>query len=482
MGCAASTASAIETMQAKAGDTKHAAQRTLLQRNERKQDEKLIGISIDPKMVEHKERLRAFRNAVDAAAEAYRHWSSHTTDGLLLPSLSVLARRADADVPAGGGNAATKVQYASAHCAALTKLQMQSRAQFGKLAQAEFHAALREAKAGLDEILEYEKAAIAAKALEDDSLKPKPKATTTAETIAAANEKVATLRSSASERAATAAAAVETRVAEAFRLLVAGYEKPVDGARTMLDDESIGELFKAYQPKYATTTAAGAIGSIGLSSNAATKSKTDEGQEVNRAIVWAQESVKNCTIAKAQLNTFAQKGLHTLFGPRNEDEVLDALKAAFGGAAAKGAPKPAAAFADACATFTKQKLLPTTNALDAYISALEGGVILAGKEYNMAVKNLTVAQSGKGNEDISALEGVVTQKAAAFKQALSDVDVAAALVRPIEAFIEAFVKLMQTRGSTGVYAAYKAECMSRLGREEEDCAVQLEAVEAAAAA
>ena len=43
-------------------------------------------------------------------------------------------------------------------------------------------------------------------------------------------------------------------MAEAFRLLVAGYEKPVDGARTMLDDESIGELFKAYQPKYATTT------------------------------------------------------------------------------------------------------------------------------------------------------------------------------------------------------------------------------------
>ena len=100
----------------------------------------------------------------------------------------------------------------------------------------------------------------------------------------------------------------------------------------------------------------------------------------------------------------------------------------------------------------------------------------------MAVKNLTVAQSGKGNEDTSALEGIVTQKAAAFKQALSDVDVAAALVRPIEAFIEAFVKLMQTRGSTGAYAAYKVECMSRLGREGEDCAVQLEAVEAAAAA
>merc|ERR1711959_802363 len=131
----------------------------------------------------------------------------------------------------------------------------------------------------------------------------------------------------------------------------------------------------------------------------------------------------------------------TLFGPRNEDEVLDALKITLHGAAVKGkAPKPSSAFAEMSAAFVKDKVLPLSNALDAYAAALGGGVILAGKEYNKAVKDLAAAKKG---EETSALEKLVAEKANAIRAEVAKVDVAKALVKPLEAFIGSFAGLLK---------------------------------------
>lgn len=468
MGCAASTAAAVEEMQAKAGDAKHAAQQAMLKRNERKHDEKLIGLDMDVKVLKNKETLRDLRDACDNASEVYRRWCTHTTDGLLLPSLSVLARRDDF---VGGADAALKVQNVAAHCAELTKVQMQARAQFGKLVQAEFRAAIDAVKAGLDEINGYEKAAIAARALEDDAKKPKPKPSTTPDAIAEANAKVESLKASAGVAAYGAVVSGEAKVAEAFRMAVVGYEKLVDVGGALLDDGSIGEVFKAYQPKYATTTASAAIG--GVTMGGANKSKTVDGQEVNEAMAAAQAAAKNCALAKAQLNAFAQKGLATLFGPRTEDETLDRLKAVLGDVVVKGAaPKPSAAFAEKTAAFSKQTLLPLTNALDAHASALEGGVILAAKEYKKAAKELAALKKG---EDASTLEALVAEKAAATRAEVAKLDVSATLVAPLETFMGAYSKLLTLRGSTGAYAKYKADYIAKHGAEEVAAAVELEA-------
>lgn len=469
MGCAASTANVVEQMQTKAGDAKHAANKAMQTRQERKHDEKLLGVDVDAKLVITKEKLRGLRDTIDSASEVYRKWCSHTTDGLLLPSLSVLARRLDW---VGGDALATRLHNVAAHCAELTKIQVQARSQFGKLVQAEFLSAKKEVQVALESLLAYENAAIAAKSLEDDSKKPKPKVATTPDALAEANSKVAELQMIAAENAAAAATAAEAKVAEAFRLTMVGYEKVVDLSSELLDDPSVGNLFQAYQPKYATTTASAAIGGVKLTTGLAHKSTTDEGQEVNAAIMWAQESIRNCNLAKKQLSTFAQKGLATLFGPRNEEEVLDALKVALSGAAVKGAaPKPSSAFAEMSATFVKEKLLPVSNALDAYTSALEKGVILAGKEYNKAVKDLAAA---KKSEDTSLLEKLVAEKASATRAEVAKVDVATALVKPLEAFMEAFAALLKLRGSTGTYAKYKADYIAKHGAEVETT-VELEA-------
>lgn len=280
MGCSASTAAAVEEMQAKAGDAKHAAQQAMLKRNERKHDERLIGLAdMDIKLLKSKETLRDLRDACDNASEVYRRWCTHTTDGLLLPSLSVLARRDDF---VGGADAALKVQNVAAHCAELTKVQMQARAQTGKLVQAELRAAIDAVKTGLDEIHGYEKAAIAARALEDDAKKPKPKPSTTPEAIAEAKGKVESLKASAAAAAYGAVASGEAKVAEAFRMARVGHERLVDVGGALLDEAGIGEVFKAYQPKYATTTASAAIG--GVTIGASSRGKTADDQEVHEAI------------------------------------------------------------------------------------------------------------------------------------------------------------------------------------------------------